>query len=198
MCVCLLCVIVSLIVLGVCIFACFLLSIDRGLFNFFFFFNKKKAYERRISDWSSDVCSSDRLVSTTPADGATGFPAAGDLEVVFNEVVDAAAGAFALACDVSGGVALSHPASGAAFTLSTNTALHGGEHCVLSIDAAKLTDAGGAHPGTNASVGFNVAEGGGGDDDDGYYAHVNASSPRSEEHTSELQSQMRISYHAFC
>lgn len=117
------------------------------------------------------------LVSTTPADGATGFPAAGDLEVVFNEVVDAAAGAFALACDVSGGVALSHPASGAAFTLSTNTALHGGEHCVLSIDAAKLTDAGGAHPGTNASVGFNVAEGGGGDDDDGYYAHVNASSP---------------------
>src|SRR3546814_7598131 len=46
----------------------------------------------------------------------------------------------------------------------------------LSIDAAKLTDAGGAHPGTNASVGFNVAEGGGGDDD-GYYAHVNASSP---------------------
>src|SRR3546814_11408851 len=95
----------------------------------------------RISDWSSDVCSSD-----LPADGATGFPAAGDLEVVFNEVVDAAAGAFALACDVSGGVALSHPASGAAFTLSTNTALHGGEHCVLSIDAAKLTDAGGAHP----------------------------------------------------
>src|SRR3546814_1572421 len=73
--------------------------------------------------------------------------------------------------------ALSQPASGAAFTLSTNTALHGGEHCVLSIDAAKLTDAGGAHPGTNASVGFNVAEGGGGDDDDGYYAHVNASSP---------------------
>src|SRR3546814_17659353 len=55
--------------------------------------------------------------------------------------------------------------------------LHGGEHCVLSIDAAKLTDAGGAHPGTNASVGFNAAEGGGSDDDDGYYAHVNASSP---------------------
>src|SRR3546814_11302648 len=94
------------------------------------------------------------MVSTTPADGATGFPAAGDLDVVFNEVVDAAAGAFALACDVSGGVALSHPASGAAFTLSTNTALHGGEHCVLSIDAAKLTDAGGAHPGTHASVGL--------------------------------------------
>src|SRR3546814_5675308 len=84
-----------------------------------FCFKRKTAYEMRISDWSSDVFSSDLL------------------EVVFNEVVDAAAGAFALACDVSGGVALSHPASGAAFTLSTNIALHGGEHCVLSIDAAK-------------------------------------------------------------
>lgn len=117
------------------------------------------------------------LVSTTPADGATGFPAAGDLEVVFNEVVDAASNAFALACDVSGGVALTHPASGAAFTLSTNTALHGGEHCVLSIDASGVTDAGGAHPGTSATIGFDVAEGGGGDGDDDYYAHVNASSP---------------------
>src|SRR3546814_4576701 len=27
---------------------------------FFFFFKKKTAYEMRISDWSSDVCSSDR------------------------------------------------------------------------------------------------------------------------------------------
>src|SRR3546814_12727143 len=28
----------------------------------FFFFNQKTAYEMRISDWSSDVCSSDLLV----------------------------------------------------------------------------------------------------------------------------------------
>src|SRR3546814_2315695 len=28
-------------------------------FYFFFFFKKKTAYEMRISDWSSDVCSSD-------------------------------------------------------------------------------------------------------------------------------------------
>src|SRR3546814_1164517 len=28
-------------------------------FVFFFFFKQKTAYERRISDWSSDVCSSD-------------------------------------------------------------------------------------------------------------------------------------------
>src|SRR3546814_7317696 len=32
------------------------------LFDFiFFFFKQKPAYEMRISDWSSDVCSSDRL-----------------------------------------------------------------------------------------------------------------------------------------
>src|SRR3546814_2454674 len=33
----------------------------------FFFFKQKTAYEMRISDWSSDVCSSD-LVSGTPTD----------------------------------------------------------------------------------------------------------------------------------
>src|SRR3546814_4846054 len=30
--------------------------------NFFFFFKQKTAYEMRISDWSSDVCSSDLLL----------------------------------------------------------------------------------------------------------------------------------------
>src|SRR3546814_2337261 len=29
---------------------------------FFFFFKQKTAYEMRISDWSSDVCSSDRRI----------------------------------------------------------------------------------------------------------------------------------------
>src|SRR3546814_7108134 len=32
------------------------------LFCFFFFFKQKTAYEMRISDWSSDVCSSDLLL----------------------------------------------------------------------------------------------------------------------------------------
>src|SRR3546814_7879934 len=32
-----------------------------GIFFFFFFFKQKTAYEMRISDWSSDVCSSDLL-----------------------------------------------------------------------------------------------------------------------------------------
>src|SRR3546814_13840501 len=36
---------------------------------FFFFFKQKTAYEMRISDWSSDVCSSD-LNTVDPADAA--------------------------------------------------------------------------------------------------------------------------------
>src|SRR3546814_2949473 len=32
---------------------------NRFFFCFFFFFKQKTAYEMRISDWSSDVCSSD-------------------------------------------------------------------------------------------------------------------------------------------
>src|SRR3546814_17027012 len=38
-----------------------------------FFFKQKTAYEMRISDWSSDVCSSDLScsVTTSPSNGAT-------------------------------------------------------------------------------------------------------------------------------
>src|SRR3546814_10641957 len=38
---------------------CFLLSFVCYVCFFFFFFKQKTAYEMRISDWSSDVCSSD-------------------------------------------------------------------------------------------------------------------------------------------
>src|SRR3546814_10127855 len=41
----------------------FLLLVDVSflLYLFIFFFKQKTAYEMRISDWSSDVCSSDLL-----------------------------------------------------------------------------------------------------------------------------------------
>src|SRR3546814_1126283 len=35
---------------------------------FFFFFKQKTAYEMRISDWSSDVCSSDLMRATAQVD----------------------------------------------------------------------------------------------------------------------------------
>src|SRR3546814_1065851 len=34
-------------------------SVDHFFVSLFFFFKQKTAYEMRISDWSSDVCSSD-------------------------------------------------------------------------------------------------------------------------------------------
>src|SRR3546814_6694720 len=39
-------------------------------FFFFFFFKQKTAYEMRISDWSSDVCSSDLSSSIMAISGA--------------------------------------------------------------------------------------------------------------------------------
>src|SRR3546814_12323790 len=38
--------------------------------SLFFFFKQKTAYELRISDWSSDVCSSDLLAGPSPLDAA--------------------------------------------------------------------------------------------------------------------------------
>src|SRR3546814_19559423 len=37
----------------------------------FLFFKQKTAYEMRISDWSSDVCSSDLIAFNRPVDAAT-------------------------------------------------------------------------------------------------------------------------------
>src|SRR3546814_3366053 len=53
------------------------MSIELGLrtlgfvFVFFFFFKQKTAYEMRISDWSSDVCSSDLLKSRVSSNAWT-------------------------------------------------------------------------------------------------------------------------------
>src|SRR3546814_3842288 len=44
------------------------------LFCFVFFFKQKTAYEMRISDWSSDVCSSDLSIEqNTPVHDGHGF-----------------------------------------------------------------------------------------------------------------------------
>src|SRR3546814_5299665 len=47
-----------LVVVVVCV-VCFAIFVCHCFF--FFFFKQKTAYEMRISDWSSDVCSSDLL-----------------------------------------------------------------------------------------------------------------------------------------
>src|SRR3546814_8346231 len=52
-----------MMVLCICFFSCvmFFGCLCCVSFFFFFFFKQKTAYEMRISDWSSDVCSSDLL-----------------------------------------------------------------------------------------------------------------------------------------
>src|SRR3546814_1767655 len=73
-----------------------------GIMCVFFFFKQKTAYEMRISDWSSDVCSSDlttlefksivrRLRAVRPdmtlsSDFIVGFP--GETEAVFQKTLD--------------------------------------------------------------------------------------------------------------
>src|SRR3546814_9330451 len=53
----------------------------------FFFFKQKTAYELRISDWSSDVCSSDlRDVWRIKAAGAGGYHDIAGLERVVRDV----------------------------------------------------------------------------------------------------------------
>src|SRR3546814_7053518 len=60
---------------------------------FFFFFKQKTAYEMRISDWSSDVCSSDLHADLLGADEALAGldaldPAVGDAEARHLAVLD--------------------------------------------------------------------------------------------------------------
>src|SRR3546814_6402701 len=106
----------------------------------FFFFKQKTAYEMRISDWSSDVCSSDLGQSY---DSDRGRPPRPARPLAAPHLV--------------------HPPSGPAKMSGPVVGEEGNAGCILA--------AGGA---------FAVLFG------------------RSEEHTSELQSLMRISYAVFC
>src|SRR3546814_4732610 len=105
----------------------------------FFFVKQKTAYEMRISDWSSDVCSSD-------------LTARGRLKVIERELADETEQE-----QRAGLVQSLEIARAAAQILETRKA----EHEIFSANLDRLDD-------------------------------------RSEEHTSELQSLMRISYAVFC
>src|SRR3546814_4392932 len=132
------------------------------MFGCFFFFKQKTAYEMRISDWSSDVCSSDlidaisqavpllaRVYPNGDAD-VNRFAACGGTQFVFRELLDAGLMHADIATVVPGGMR--------AYYDEPRLAADG------TLDHA---------PGIAASA-------------------------RSEEHTSELQSLMRISYAVFC
>src|SRR3546814_10183667 len=61
-------------------------------FVFFFFFKQKTAYEMRISDWSSDVCSSDLPVCYDPAVAPDLLDVAGRCKLTPEEVAARHAG----------------------------------------------------------------------------------------------------------
>src|SRR3546814_2012714 len=120
-----------------------------------FFFKQKTAYEMRISDWSSDVCSTDLLFAQQ-------------------------------AIGVIGGVFTPfHPLGAPAdFAYILNDA---GIDIVI-VDEARHADMAKAIELSERSP-LVLTLGGGGEPD---------LAERSEEHTSELQSLMRISYAVFC
>src|SRR3546814_2116329 len=60
-----------LYVLVLCSCVLFFFCSCHGMFLVFFFFKQKTAYEMRISDWSSDVCSSDLAIG--PGRASLGF-----------------------------------------------------------------------------------------------------------------------------
>src|SRR3546814_1276155 len=118
---------------------------------FFFFFKQKTAYELRISDWSSDVCSSDLVCKR----------------------LSVAVGNCQSDCGIAEAAEQPRQA-GPPF----------GGCAPSSLDAFELHDV----------LDAPVEEGGG--IGEGFRFVVQPD--RSEEHTSELQSLMRISYAVFC
>src|SRR3546814_7282782 len=126
------------------------MRIDDDIMLWFFFFKQKTAYEMRISDWSSDVCSSDlgQLGVVPPS-----------WSVTYRFAV-AAIAMFLFA-------AMRRERMGIAPRAMVFAA-------VLGIAQFALN--------------FNFV----------YRAEQHITSGRSEEHTSELQSLMRISYAVFC
>src|SRR3546814_10754465 len=118
---------------------------------YFFFFKQKTAYEMRISDWSSDVCSSDLVSSEQDYQ---------DARQVYSEA---------------------------------NVLLRTAEQNLVAVGLdpkSAALDGGGRYgvttPIDGAIIDWNIAQG------------QMVGAERSEEHTSELQSLMRISYDVFC
>src|SRR3546814_4609931 len=194
---------------------------------FFFFFKHKTAYEMRISDWSSDVCSSDLIrdhykpvgqgddVPTAPVTVAVALADKLDTIFQFFRIDEAPTGSkdpFALRRAALGAVAISLQSNlrwsimltgASALTGSIFKEWHAGKTqpfidmlqaltpLINSGNAQELMVAVGAvlttMPKLSAPNPEVLVE-----------TVVAAAKVRSEEHTSELQSLMRISYAVFC
>src|SRR3546814_10238005 len=139
----------------------------------FFFFKQKTAYEMRISDWSSDVCSSDLVSGRSPEGWARAVAEAASVHGADRVVAEANNGGAMVesvlrAADMRLPVRLVHASRGRSARAEPVAALYESGralHC-------------GAFPELEDEMCGLLA--------------------RSEEHTSELQSLMRTSYDVFC
>src|SRR3546814_2611569 len=145
------------------------------MFLLFFFFKQKTAYEMRISDWSSDVCSSD-LTLALPAGT---YDIAAPLRVQRRLTIAGAKDAKPVLRVASG---LARIESGGGLRLE-NLAV---DASAASGDGALIAVAAGVAPNYSIAI-ENVSVRGPG-----------KGRLRSDENTSELQSLMRISYAVFC
>src|SRR3546814_4714873 len=135
---------------------------------FFFFFKQKTAYELRISDWSSDVCSSDLLDKDSIRDIAYG--GAGSTQwspIPESSWAYAEQEGYEYNLDAAAALLAEAGASDLSFTLEIPSGFPDAEQ-IARVWQASL-----------AEIGVTLT-------------------PRSEEHTSEFQSLMRISYAVFC
>src|SRR3546814_5947313 len=135
---------------------------------FFFFFKQKTAYEMRISDWSSAVCSSGLLA-------AGGLVGHADLDLVHLRTLHVAQSRRARV----GVVHVRHQVADLLDVLDAVEALQQVDHRADGVVAAGQADAEQGHLRSLRVWGAGRLV-------------------RSEEHTSELQSLMRISYAVFC
>src|SRR3546814_664103 len=71
--------------------------------SFFFFFKQKTAYEMRISDWSSDVCSSDLVAFTSGATEALNWAIKGTRGPIITLATEHAAVLDTVAAEQAGG-----------------------------------------------------------------------------------------------
>src|SRR3546814_4821837 len=158
-----------------------MLSVDFCfLFFFFFFFKPKTAYEIRISDWSSDLCSSD-------------LDALGQAAAFLGEGVEQLDDAFAVEAFVA-----DRPADDLAHALHLVEAREVHQHREAGEELQALGKAAEHREGARDILVILDPES----------AHIvvlgahlvifEEHAIRSEEHTSELQSLMRISYAVFC
>ncbi|GAA2742260.1 hypothetical protein GCM10009868_11520 [Terrabacter aerolatus] len=107
---------------------------------------------------AADVAPS--VSSTTPADGASNVAVDASPTVTFSEPVDAAPGAFALSCSISGAKTLAVTGGPTTFTLDPSTNFALGDACSLTVSAAAVTDQDAVdppdHPASDVTVRFSV------------------------------------------